>query len=181
MATTIPAGTFRLLLTSISYRAKARKEMRRESPMVPRRPPRSCCWTARRVEGARPQAAGRGKYRDRRRADRVQVETLTPQQVRRVCTADSVSALVSDLQTAGADPAGLAWSAVCCTVWHGSITGVRPYIHYYNRAAVLSYTASGRGDGIWYALEVLRRCDVLQRVAGGIIAACVGLVSRAVE
>ena len=79
------------------------------------------------------------------------------------------------------DPAGLAWSAVCCTVWHGSITGVRPYIHYYNRAAVLSYTASGRGDGIWYALEVLRRCDVLQRVAGGIIAACVGLVSRAVE
>lgn len=46
---------------------------------------------------------------------------------------------------------------------------------------MLSYTASGRGDGIWYALEVLRRCDVLQRVAGGIIAACVGLVSRAVE
>ena len=60
-------------------------------------------------------------------------------------------------------------------------TPLRPYIHYYNRAAVLSYTASGRGDGIWYALEVLHRCDVLQRVAGGIIAACVGLVSRAVE
>lgn len=145
MATTIPAGTLRLLLTSISYRAKARKEMRREPPMVPRRPPRSCCWTARRVEGARPQAAGRGKYRDRRRADRVQVETLTPQQVRRVCTADSVSALVSDLQTAGADPAGLAWSAVYCTVWHGSITGapLHPYIPYYNRAAVLTCTTSG--------------------------------------
>nr|DAY84072.1 MAG TPA: hypothetical protein [Caudoviricetes sp.] len=44
--TTIPAGTLRLLLTSISYRAKARKEMQREPPMVPRRPPRSCRWTA---------------------------------------------------------------------------------------------------------------------------------------
>nr|DAK97452.1 MAG TPA: hypothetical protein [Caudoviricetes sp.] len=29
LATTIPAGTLRLLLTSISYRAKARKELRR--------------------------------------------------------------------------------------------------------------------------------------------------------
>lgn len=44
--TTIPAGTLRLLLTSISYRAKARKEMRRKPPMVPRRPPHSCYWTA---------------------------------------------------------------------------------------------------------------------------------------
>ena len=79
------------------------------------------------------------------------------------------------------DPAGLAWSAMCCTVWHGSITGLHPYIHYYNRAAVLSYTASGRGDGIWYALEVLRRCDVLQRGACDIIAAFVGLVLWAVE
>lgn len=181
MATTIPAGTFRLLLTSISYRAKARKEMRREPPMVPRRPPRSCCWTARRVEGARPQAAGRGKYRDRRRADRVQVETLTPQQVRRVCTADSVSALVSDLQTAGADPAGLAWSVICCTVWHRSITGVRPYIHYYNGAAVLTCTAPRRGGGIWYRCGASGRFDTLQRGAGGIIAACVGLVSRVAE
>ena len=40
--TTIPAGTLRLLLALISYRAKARKEMRREPPMVPRRPPRPC-------------------------------------------------------------------------------------------------------------------------------------------
>lgn len=70
---------------------------------------------------------------------------------------------------------------MCCTVWHGSITGLHPYIHYYNRAAVLSYTASGRGDGIWYALEVLRRCDVLQRGACDIIAAFVGLVLWAVE
>ena len=30
-ATTIPAGTLRLLLTSIGYRAKARKEMRRQA------------------------------------------------------------------------------------------------------------------------------------------------------
>ena len=35
--------------------------------------------------------------------------------------------------------------------------------------------------GIWYVLEVLRRCDTLKRGAGGIIAACVGLVSAAVE
>lgn len=34
---------------------------------------------------------------------------------------------------------------------------------------------------IWYALEVLRCCDVLQRGAGSIIAACVGLVFVAVE
>ena len=31
LATTIPAGTLRLLLTSISYRAKARKEKRRQA------------------------------------------------------------------------------------------------------------------------------------------------------
>nr|DAP46500.1 MAG TPA: hypothetical protein [Caudoviricetes sp.] len=40
MATTIPAGTPRLLLALISYRAKARKEIRRQPSMVPRRPPR---------------------------------------------------------------------------------------------------------------------------------------------
>lgn len=57
------------------------------------------------------------------RADPVQVETLAPQQVRRVCTADGVSALASSPQTAGADPAGLAWSALCCTAWHRSTTG----------------------------------------------------------
>ena len=32
-----------------------------------------------------------------------------------------------------------------------------------------------------YALETLRRCDTLQRGAGGIIAACVGLVSWSAE
>lgn len=61
------------------------------------------------------------------------------------------------------------------------ITGTRPYIHYYNRAAAMACIEPRRGVGIWYALEVLRRCDTLQRVAGGIIAACVGLVSWAVE
>nr|DAF63363.1 MAG TPA: hypothetical protein [Siphoviridae sp. ctvI513] len=54
MDTTIPAGTLRLLLTSISYRATARKEMRREPPIVPRRPPRTRCWTAPPGGGARP-------------------------------------------------------------------------------------------------------------------------------
>lgn len=43
------------------------------------------------------------------------------------------AALASDPHTAGADPAGLAWSVMCCTVWHGSITGAYPYIPYYNR------------------------------------------------
>lgn len=43
--TTIPAGTLRLLLTSISYRAKARKEIRRQPLVVPRRPPCPCRWT----------------------------------------------------------------------------------------------------------------------------------------
>jgi hypothetical protein len=62
------------------------------------------------------------------------------------------------------DPAGLAWP-------------LHPYIPYYNRAAVLGCTASGRDAGIWYVLEVLRRCDTLQRGAGGIIAAFAGLVS----
>ena len=36
--TTIPAGTPRLLFALISYRAKARKEMRRKPPIVPRLP-----------------------------------------------------------------------------------------------------------------------------------------------
>ena len=125
--TTIPAGTLRLLLDLISYRAKARKELRRKPPIVPRRPPRSCCWTAPpgkwcqpvrydRLHGARSPAAGRGKHRDCRRANPVQVKTLTSQRVRRVCTAGSVSSLASNPRTAGADHAGLAWSAICCTI-----------------------------------------------------------------
>jgi hypothetical protein len=124
--TTISAGTLRLLLTSISYRAKARKELRRKPPMVPRRPPRPCCW---------------------------------------------------------ADPAGLAWSAICRTVWHGFITGapLHPYIPYYNRAAVLTCAASRRGAGIWYRLSASGCVYALQRGAGGIIAACAGLVSLAVK
>ena len=69
----------------------------------------------------------------RRRADPVQVETLTPQQVRRVCTADSVSALANDPKMVRADSAGLAWYA-----------------------AVLTCAVSGRDGGIWYALEGVR-------------------------
>lgn len=46
---------------------------------------------------------------------------------------------------------------------------------------MLACVASMRGGGIWYALEALRRCDMLQRVAGGIIAACIGLVFVAAE
>jgi len=58
---------------------------------------------------------------------------------------------------------------------------LRSYIPYYNRAAALSCTASLCDGGIWYALEALRRCDTLQHGAGGIIAACFGLVFSAVE
>lgn len=117
MATTIPAGTLRLLLTSISYRAKARKEMRREPPMVPRRRRAPAAGLLRRVEGASRCALTADRCQiASRRADFVQVEALTHQQVRRVCTADSVPALASDPQTAGADPAGLAWSAICYTL-----------------------------------------------------------------
>lgn len=74
--TTISAKALRLLLTSISYRAKARKEMRREPPMVPRRPPRP---------GRRSAPPGGGC-----RVDTVQVETLPPQQVRRVQTMPAI-------------------------------------------------------------------------------------------
>ena len=143
--TTIPARTLRLLLTSISYRAKARKELRRKPPMVPRRPPLDC-------------PPGGGCQNASRRADPEQVETLTPQQVRRVCTADSVSALANDPHTVGADPAGLAWSV-----------------------AVLTCAASGRDGGIWYVLDALRRCDTLQRGADSVISAFVGLVLWAAE
>lgn len=58
------------------------------------------------------------------------------------CQADSVSALASDPRTVGAAPPG----------WHG----LPSYIPYYNRRDVLTCTASRRGGGIWYALEVLR-------------------------
>ena len=86
------------------------------------------------------------------------METLTPQQVRRVCTADSVSALASDQKMVRADSAGLAWYA-----------------------AVLTCAVSGRDGGIWYVLEALRRCDTLQRGADSVISAFVGLVSATVE
>ena len=46
---------------------------------------------------------------------------------------------------------------------------------------MLACIASGRDGGIWYVLEALRRCDVLQRGAGGVISAFAGLVSAAVE
>nr|DAO91949.1 MAG TPA: hypothetical protein [Caudoviricetes sp.] len=35
------------------------------------------------------------------------------------------------------------------------------YIPYYNRAAVLSCTASGVASGIWVYAGALRRCDTL--------------------
>ena len=58
---------------------------------------------------------------------------------------------------------------------------MHPYIHYYNRRPVLACEASRCGGGIWYTLEALRRVYALQRSAGGIIAAFVGLVLWTVE
>lgn len=128
--------------------------------MVPRRPPRPLLLNCpRRVEGA----------------------GLT----RCALTADTLSALASDPHTVGADSAGLAWSAICCTVWHGSITGRGAHCCTLIYPIIIGGCAelhSVRHSGcIWYVLEVLRRCDTLQRGAGGIIAACVGLVSATVE
>ena len=168
--TTIPAGTLRLLLALISYRAKARKELRRKPPMVPRRSPAPapCRWTAPPGGGCQTASCRAWEASRPRRADPVQVKTLTAQQARRVCTADSVSALASDPHTVGVDPPPLAWSALL-------------YIPYYNRRSVLTCAASRRGGGIWYWLSVSGCLQALQRGAGGIIAAFVGLVSWAVE
>ena len=139
--TTIPAGTLRLLLTSISYRAKARKEMRREPPMVPRRPaaPPLAAGLSRRVEDARPPGLTTDPVPDCKPPGMESIET----------------------------PPGL--------------HSLPSYIHYYNRRPVLTCTASRRGGGIWYRLSASGRWQALQRGAGGIIAACVGLVFVAVE
>ena len=78
------------------------------------------------------------------------------------------AALASDPHTVGADqPPG----------WHG----LSSYIHYYNRRPVLACVASRRDGVIWYRWSASGRVYVLQRGAGGIIAAFVGLVSWAVE
>ena len=45
----------------------------------------------------------------------------------------------------------------------------------------MTYAAFRCGGGIWYWLSVSWRVYALQRGAGGIISACVGLVSWAVE
>lgn len=46
---------------------------------------------------------------------------------------------------------------------------------------MLTCAASGCDGGIWYALDVLRRCDTLQRGAGEVISAFVGLLFAVVE
>ena len=64
---------------------------------------------------------------------------------------------------------------------HNRGAPLHPYIPYYNRAAVLTCIASGRDGGILYRRKPSGRWQTLQRGAGGIIAACVGLVFAAVE
>lgn len=144
--TTIPAGTLRLLLTSISYRAKARKEMRREPPMVPRRPPCPCRWADPSL-GALGVALASGSAHGR--------------------SYPAAAGMVCDMLHR------LAWI-------YNRRTPAPSYIPYYNRRPVLVCPASRRGGGIWYRLRASGRVCVLQRGAGGIIAACVGLVSWAV-
>ena len=133
--------------------------------MVPRRQPRPATGLPRRVECAgltgcaltadRRQIASRRAWKASRprQTNPVQVETLTTQQVHRVCAVGSVSALASNPQAAGDDPAGFAWSVA----WiHNSGAPMHHYILYYNRAAVLACTASGVAlvsgyalDGVW--------------------------------
>lgn len=58
--------------------------------------------------------------------------------------------------------AGIVCDLLHCLVWiHSRKHPLHPYIPYYNRAAVLSCTVPGVASCIWYALEVLRRCDTL--------------------
>nr|DAS23686.1 MAG TPA: hypothetical protein [Caudoviricetes sp.] len=81
-------------------------------------------------------------------------------------------------------PAGLAWPAICCTVWHGSITGAhRCTLIYLIIIGRLRWPVQRPGVVVvsWYALEALRRCDTLQHCTGDIIAACVSLVFAAGE
>ena len=55
------------------------------------------------------------------------------------------------------------------------------YIPYYNRAVVLTCTASGASVVSGIGAGASGRCDTLQRGAGGIITVCAGLVFAAVE
>lgn len=81
--------------------------------MVPRRPPRPLvAGLPRRVEGARPPAAGRGKHRD---PAGLTLARLTGGDADPSAGAPGV-ALANDPHTVGAAPAGLVWSAMCCTV-----------------------------------------------------------------
>ena len=179
--TTISAGTLRLLLTFISYRAKARKEIRRSRQWFRAAPPRLCCWTeSHRVEcvrltrcaltADRCQIASRRAWEASRprKADAVQVETLTPLSRCAECSTCQRSADVRSCT-----PPGL-YGLRCAAPLH-------PYIYLIIIGGCADLYSVQRSGGIWYMLEVLRRCDTLQRGAGGIIAVCVGLVSWAVK
>lgn len=124
--TTIPAGTLRLLLTSIGYRTKARKEKRRQAASGSAR----CLVSI----NARKQTAG-DLARRALTADPVQVEILTHQQVLRGFIADTLSALASDLQTVGADlrRAGMVCAIMPRRAWIHNRAHRRTSYTYYNR------------------------------------------------
>lgn len=63
------------MLTSIGYLAKARKELRRQPPMVPRRPPRHAAGLPRRVKGASRCALTADPVPDRKQPDVGSIET----------------------------------------------------------------------------------------------------------
>ena len=76
-----------------------------------------------------------------------------------------------DCSAARLQAAGLAWSAMCCTVWHGSIIAAHrcTLIYLIIIGGCVDLYSVRRGAGILYVLEVLRRCDTLQRGAGGAV------------
>ena len=103
----------------------------------------------------------------RRRTDPVQVETLTPphQQARRVCTAGSVSALASNPHMIGADPAGLARFAVCCTLIYLIIIGCYPALYSVRRGGGIWIDGSAAFDGM--------PSNVSQAVHSGLCGCCI--------
>lgn len=141
MATTIPAGTLRLLLAFIGYRAKARK--RAAAVAVNGSAP---------LPGLPSALAPLSINAGHRTAGDL---------ARRALTADPVPDLqppgrpLHRMQVRHADLLPLAWSALCWTAGHRSITGAHPYIPYYNKRLPCSVQRPA-WRWFWYTLEVLR-------------------------
>ena len=69
-----------------------------------------------------------------------------------------------------------------CLVWiYDRGAPLHPLIYLIIIGCCADLCSVRRGGGIWYRLNASGRVYALQRVAGGIIAACAGLVLWAVE